>query len=83
MTGILKVLHGTVRIESFSPTSAPQRSAFSYIFGRGRGGVQAVRHEPIIVSPRDEPCRLSPNKGNIHEVFIQSFVFNFCFSKVN
>ncbi|XP_003747237.1 2-aminoethanethiol dioxygenase [Galendromus occidentalis] len=69
MTGILKVLLGTARVESFSPIPPPSQSAFSYFFGKKpKPGTYALRHDPISVSASDDPCRLAPERGNIHEV---------------
>ncbi|XP_050430282.1 2-aminoethanethiol dioxygenase [Adelges cooleyi] len=61
MYGVLKVIHGKVRIQSYTPKKKDYSQLNECI-------ISAVKMAPIIIGESDEPCVLCPVEGNIHQV---------------
>uniref|UniRef100_A0A6M2CQX9 Uncharacterized protein n=1 Tax=Rhipicephalus microplus TaxID=6941 RepID=A0A6M2CQX9_RHIMP len=59
MFGVLKVLHGSGTIRSYSPLIP--------VVG-GEQLVEAQRHPDLTVSPDSAPCCLTPTERNFHEI---------------
>ncbi|XP_042857228.1 2-aminoethanethiol dioxygenase-like [Penaeus japonicus] len=68
MHGLLKVLHGTVAVQSYSfianmcMDGVPVNQSLSGIF-------PAKKHESVTISASDPACRLFPEKQNVHEIY--------------
>ncbi|KAG8189906.1 hypothetical protein JTE90_018687 [Oedothorax gibbosus] len=74
MHGVLKVIQGTVQITSFSkiqlpPGSKPPQDINNRVKGVARDLLIPVeKHSSAILTDRDEPCVLSPNECNYHDI---------------
>ncbi|XP_050533811.1 2-aminoethanethiol dioxygenase [Daktulosphaira vitifoliae] len=63
MYGVLKVIHGKVKIQSYTPKQTLYNQLNECI-------IDVIKLPPLIVNESDEPCVLCPTEGNIHQVDI-------------
>lgn len=72
MSGLLKVIHGKVRLSSYTEIEfqpVPQHMAISKQTCLVSKKIKTViKHPDMILSDSDECCVLCPNEGNIHEI---------------
>ncbi|XP_066957573.1 2-aminoethanethiol dioxygenase [Macrobrachium rosenbergii] len=71
MFGMLKVIHGSVSVQSYSHTNTEslEEKLQEILNTRPSAGVcPATKHQKVLVTASDKACRLTPNSQNIHEI---------------
>ncbi|XP_045600514.1 2-aminoethanethiol dioxygenase [Procambarus clarkii] len=71
MYGLLKVVHGSVSIQSYSfiDTNIEENQS-GLMDSRSHPSIfPAIKHQQLIVSASDNACQLRPGKQNIHEIY--------------
>lgn len=68
MHGIIKVLHGRLRIRSLTILGKEYLSKAPKAVRSTRGLIATLQHQDTVISTADEPCMLYPSEGNLHEI---------------